>query len=136
MIQRINGIDGMEELEKILNRTQMDSPEVLQRVDQILDDVRLRGDSALLEYTKMYDGHELENLRVTREEIEEARENIDPGLRKAMENAIENITRFTKIRLTRASLSRRMISFLDNWSTRSKGLEYMSLVELHPTRQL
>ncbi|WP_409227137.1 histidinol dehydrogenase [Gudongella sp. SC589] len=96
MIQRINGIDGMEELEKILNRTQMDSPEVLQRVDQILDDVRLRGDSALLEYTKMYDGHELENLRVTREEIEEARENIDPGLRKAMENAIENITRFHK----------------------------------------
>ncbi len=96
MIQRINGIDGMEELEKILNRTQMDSPEVLQRVDQILDDVRLRGDSALLEYTKMYDGHEFEDLRVTREEIEEARENIDTGLRKAMENAIENITRFHK----------------------------------------
>lgn len=94
MIQRISGFDGIEALERILNRTQMDSEEVLQRVDQILDDVRLRGDGALVEYTKMYDGHGLEDLRVTREEMEQAKRNIDPDLRKAMENAIENITSF------------------------------------------
>src|SRR5690554_2916472 len=94
MIQVINGIDEIESLEKILSRTQMDSKEVLLRVDEILDEVRIRGDEAVLEFTQMYDGHGLKDLKVTREEIDRAKERIDDDLKSAIRNAIDNITSF------------------------------------------
>lgn len=94
MIQIINGIDEIEKLEGILNRTQMDSQEVLDRVDEILLDVKERGDKAVLEYTHRYDGHSLGQLKVSPEEIEKARKRIDENLRSAIERAIENISRF------------------------------------------
>ncbi len=94
MIKKINGMSEIESLEKILTRTQMDSKEVLQRVDDILEEVRLRGDEAVLKFTQMYDGHGLSSLQVTKEEIKRAKRNIDDGLKKAIENAIVNITKF------------------------------------------
>jgi histidinol dehydrogenase len=94
MIQRICGVKELDKLNKILNRTQMDAAEVLERVDQILADVRLRGDTAVLEYTRRYDGNDLNSLRVNKEEIKKARANIDKALLAAIENAIANITRF------------------------------------------
>jgi histidinol dehydrogenase len=94
MIQKIIGIEEIENLEKILTRTQMDSRDVLQRVDEILEEVKISGDKAVLKFTQMYDGHSLSQLRVTRGEFDKAKENIDKDLRTAIENAIENITRF------------------------------------------
>jgi histidinol dehydrogenase len=104
MIQRIDGIVGIKELEKILNRSQMDSQEVLDRVDVILDDVRARGDEALMEYTRMYDCSGLEDIRVTREEIEEAKRRIDGRLKEAIERAIENITSFHRMQVNEGFL--------------------------------
>lgn len=94
MIQKIIGIEEIENLEKILTRTQMDSREVLQRVDEILEEVKISGDKAVLKFTQMYDGHSLSQLRVTKSEFDKAKENIDKDLRTAIENAIWNITRF------------------------------------------
>lgn len=94
MIQRINGTTQLEQLEQILNRTQMESREVLDRVDEILADVRSRGDAAVRDYSRRFDGHDLDDLKVTAEEIEAARRSIDPDLRRAIEHAIANITAF------------------------------------------
>lgn len=94
MIRIINGLTQIDQLEKILTRTQLESKEVLQRVDEILEDVRLRGDAAVLEYSRKYDGHELTCLKVTEAEIAEAKANLDPALKEAIVNAIANITRF------------------------------------------
>ena len=94
MIRIINGLTQIDQLEKILTRTQLESKEVLQRVDEILEDVRLRGDAAVLEYSRRYDGHELTSLKVTEAEIAEARPILDPALKAAIVNAIANITRF------------------------------------------
>ncbi len=104
MIQRIDGVVGIKELEKILNRSQMDSQEVLDRVDVILDDVRTRGNEALMEYTRMYDCSGLEDIRVTREEIEEAKRRIDGRLKEAIERAIENITSFHRMQVNEGFL--------------------------------
>ena len=71
MIQIYQGKKDIDKIEGILTRTQMDSLEVLERVDEILEEVRTRGDKAVVEFTRMYDGHRLDNLRVSREEIEE-----------------------------------------------------------------
>ena len=53
-----------------------------------MDDVRARGDEALFEYTKKFDGAELsaDNIRVTQAEIQEALSQVDPGLLAVMKN--------------------------------------------------
>lgn len=99
MIQIYNGKDDIEKIQSILERTQMDSEDVLKRVDEILEDVRIRGDEAVLELSRMYDRHNLDSLRVTKEEIEKAKKNIDKDLEKAINKAIDNITAFHKKQL-------------------------------------
>ena len=96
MIQIIDGNKEMDKIEKILCRTQMDSKEVLQRVDEILEEVKLRGDEALIEFTQMYDGNKLTQLKVSKEEIIKAKSNINESLKNAIVNAIKNITNFHK----------------------------------------
>lgn len=96
MIRIIDGAKEMEKIEKILSRSQMDSKEVLQRVDEILEEVKRNGDEALLKFTQMYDKNGLTELKVTREEIAKAKANIDEDLKNAIINAIGNITNFHK----------------------------------------
>ena len=63
-------------------------------VDAVLAEVRQRGDAALREYTRRFDGVELENLRVTEEEIETAWASLDPDFIRTLEMAAENIRHF------------------------------------------
>ena len=48
----------------------------------ILDAVKERGDEALFEYTKKFDGADIHssNILVTEDEIKEAYDTVDPGL--------------------------------------------------------
>lgn len=64
----------------------------------IVEDVRRRGDAALLEYTARFDGVALQaqGLRVTQAEIDEALKAVPPGVMKAMERAAANIEAFHK----------------------------------------
>lgn len=94
MIQRINGATELARLEQLLSRTQMDSRDVLDRVDEIIAAVRSRGDAALVEYSRRFDGHDLADLRVSPEEFAEARRTIEPKLYEAIGRAIANITAF------------------------------------------
>lgn len=96
MIQIYDGKKDIEKIEAILTRTQMDSKDVLDRVDEILEDVKTRGDKAVIELSRMYDRHNLDSLKVTKEEIEAAKKNIDKDLESAIRNAIDNITAFHK----------------------------------------
>lgn len=91
MIQIIEGSKEIEKLENIFNRTSMDAEDVLIKVDQILKDVRKRGDEALLKYTQLYDGNILEDIKVNTKEIEDAKKNIRKDLMRAIKNAVDNI---------------------------------------------
>ena len=48
----------------------------------------------LLFSTHMFDGHNLDDLKVSKSEIENAKKNINIDLKNAMKNSIQNITRF------------------------------------------
>lgn len=65
-------------------------------VQAILEDVKERGDEALFEYTRRFDGAELDadNVRVTEAEIREAMEQVEPGLLAVMRTSMENIRRY------------------------------------------
>lgn len=68
--------------------------EVTETVRDILDDVRARGDEALYELTKKFDDVERDELQVSDDEIEAAREGLSADKREAIDNTIENVREF------------------------------------------
>ena len=70
--------------------------DIQRRVQQIVGEVRERGDEALLEFTERFDGVTLapERLRVSTEEVEASVEAIPEELRRALEQAAGRIRRF------------------------------------------
>jgi histidinol dehydrogenase len=73
-------------------------PVIEQRTRAILDDVRARGDAALLELTERFDGAKLtaEQLPVTQAELVAASLKADESLRAAMADAGGNIAMFAR----------------------------------------
>ena len=63
-------------------------------VSEILQDVRRRGDEALLEYTKKFDKVNLTSLQVTQEELQEALQSVKPEFLSVLKKAAANITAF------------------------------------------
>ncbi|MCM3491198.1 histidinol dehydrogenase [Alkalihalophilus marmarensis] len=63
-------------------------------VNAIVEEVRNRGDQALFSYTEQFDGAKLDALLVEESEFLAAYEQLDPGVLKAIREAIENIRDF------------------------------------------
>ncbi len=84
---------GQVPLEDLLIRT-VETSGVSEAVRAIIADVAERGDAALLEYARRFDGAELRTLEVSREEIDRAYARTDPELIRVMETAAENIRAF------------------------------------------
>ncbi len=68
--------------------------EPLAAVQEILADVRRRGDAAVLELTARFDGVELDQLRVPAHEVQAAFAAIDPAVREALAVAAAGIEDF------------------------------------------
>ncbi len=81
-----------EEVLRISRKSPLD--EFIEKVRPIVNAVRERGDEALIEFTKKFDGVRIENLRVEKEEIDRAYELVDDKILDALEVARENIEKF------------------------------------------
>ena len=68
-------------------------------VREILEDVQARGDAALFEYTKRFDGVALENLRVPKAEIDGAAKSLPEGVLEAIQEASVRIRAFAERQL-------------------------------------
>jgi histidinol dehydrogenase len=75
-----------------LNRTTSTDPTVSAVTAAILADVRARGDAALHDLALRFDGVTLADLEVPRNRWRAALAGTAPGLRRAMERSVENIT--------------------------------------------
>ena len=71
-----------------------DNPRVEAIVQEIIADVRARGDAALLELSRRFDSPELTALEVPRELWDEAEAQIEPSLRAAIEASAASIRNF------------------------------------------
>ena len=80
--------------EAFLNRDLRAEEDVSAAVDDILREVRTRGDAALRKFTRRFDGAEPENLRLTEAEINAAAGMVSPSFLKTLEEAAENIRLF------------------------------------------
>jgi histidinol dehydrogenase len=69
---------------------------------RIVEDVRDRGDAALLEYTERFDGVGLREIRVPQAEIDRATKSLSSDLRESFLVAIENVRAFHKREMDRS----------------------------------
>lgn len=70
--------------------------EYSETVQKIVADVKQRKDEALFEYTRRFDGAELDAscIQVTQDEIHEAIKGVEPGLLEVMKRSMDNIRRY------------------------------------------
>jgi histidinol dehydrogenase len=81
-----------EERNRLLERVQQADPgEIGETVAEVVKTVRERGDEALREYTKRFDGVEIDDLQVPAQEFEKAEAELDDDLKDAIRYAVENI---------------------------------------------
>lgn len=92
-MMRILDFDSLSP-EELLNRDIQAEEDVSAAVDAVIEGVRQRGDAALRDYTRRFDGAELTDLRVRAEEFDAAREALDPDFLETLRQAAENIRRF------------------------------------------
>ena len=71
-------------------------------VRPILDAVRQRGDRALMEYARRFDGLTRRSVRVPEAELSAAREGLAPEFRAAVETAAANIRAYARLQMPRA----------------------------------
>ncbi|HEX3142082.1 MAG TPA: histidinol dehydrogenase [Rhizobacter sp.] len=86
--------DFETEFQRVLHWSAETDHAIEERVAGILDDVRMRGDAAVLEYTERFDGLKAASvaaLEITRAELQAAVAAITPQQRSALEAAAERV---------------------------------------------
>lgn len=84
----------MELVERLAARSVALDAELMSVVASIIDDVRVRGDEALIDYTARFDKVELKRLRISEEELRSCAAGVDERVRRALREAIENVRAF------------------------------------------
>lgn len=83
-------------LENLLKRSPNSYGEFEGRVNEIIENVRANRDAAIFDYTKRFDGADInaENILVTEDEIKEAYEKVDEKLLMVIRKALVNIRKY------------------------------------------
>ncbi len=84
---------GVDDMTRVFGRTQLDNTDYIKAVDDIIDDVRKRGDEALFEYALKFDKQTIneQNIQVSEDEFEKAYEAVDKSLVESLRKAIKNV---------------------------------------------
>lgn len=101
MIRRLDTADaGFEAaFAELIARDARAQGEIDSRVGAIIDDVRARGDQALLDYTRDLDGYALDTpaaLEIPATRLQAALNGLDNSARAALETAVARITRYAE----------------------------------------
>jgi len=96
MKTKINIIENppRETWEELLKRPAMDSEFLDRAVEDIFFAVNRKGDQALKDFTRAFDGVEIDKLQVSAEEIYASEKLVSAGLQKAIQAAAANIRKF------------------------------------------
>ncbi len=104
-ILRTNTKETNRIIKKILNRkTLLKDKRLEKKVREIIEDVRKKGNKALLRYTKRFDGVSLssQRLKVSKREIEEAKKLVNRDFIEALKKAYQNIRRYHEKQLPKS----------------------------------
>ena len=81
----------LRDIRRITKRDQAESEDIRKAVEAILADIEQRGDAAVREYTKRFDGVDLDSFLVSPEEIDHAVDIVGPDFMAILEEATANI---------------------------------------------
>jgi histidinol dehydrogenase len=87
------------QVSRLLKRRAARLEEAEQTVRPILEAVRKRGDAAVVEYARQFDGFSRKHLAVPPAEWDAAWQSLDPALRAAFRTAAANIRAFAKLQV-------------------------------------
>src|SRR5688572_12031443 len=87
---------------RLLARRQARLDEAEATVRPILDAVRARGDRALLEYARQFDGFTGRSIRVPGKQLAEAASALPRDFRRAVKTSAKNIRRFAELQMPRS----------------------------------
>ncbi len=90
------------EIGRLLKRRAARLAEAEETVRPILDDVRRRGDRALLEYARKFDGFSGRTVRVAARELQAAEARLTPVFRRAIRTSAGNIRAFAQLQMPRS----------------------------------
>jgi len=108
---RENGFLIIEDMKKIYNPIKSSWPKITERpssdldamedtVNEIFKEIKTKGDSAILKYTDLFDGVQLNNFEVTDKEINSSKMFVSMELTEAIKLAKSNIEKFHKTQKT------------------------------------
>ena len=92
-------IISLDQAQRFITRKAVRLAEAEQIVAPILEDVRKRGDEAVLEYARKFDGLEGADLAVPQSQLKSAVDCVSPEFRKALEIAAKNIREYAELQL-------------------------------------
>jgi histidinol dehydrogenase len=91
----------LEDAQSFITRKAVRLAEAVETVAPILDAVRVRGDQALLEFARKFDGLDGGKLRVSEAELSDASSRISPEFLASLETASQNIREYAQLQLPR-----------------------------------
>lgn len=95
---------AVKQLDRIVQRGLAYSRKELTTVQRILDDVRKKGDTALVDYTRQFDAPDMaiDQIEVHKSEIDQALRVVDRDFKKALNRAADQIAAFHQKQLPRS----------------------------------
>jgi histidinol dehydrogenase len=93
------------ELARLVPRARMDVAAATDTAAALIDDVRARGERALLDQAERLDGVRPQSVRVSAAEVAGAVRGLDPSVRRALELAIERVTAATRAQVPASAVT-------------------------------
>ena len=110
-INSLNYPTDRDEINDILKKNRFNfQDERSKTVEAIVNDLRVNGDEAVFKYTEKFDGAKLEQLLVSKEEIEEAYQIVEEKFISSIRKSIANVKKFHQKQLR------------DNWFDYDQGM--------------
>lgn len=86
---------------RIMRRSQADIDDVIVKVQPIIQDVKARGDKALRDCARKFEGAEIDNIAATEEEFAQAEDALDADLKAAIQHCVRNVKKFHEEQMVR-----------------------------------
>ena len=84
---------------RLVPRAAIDITKAVEQIIPLLEDVRTNGQDAIVKVTQERDGVDPRPIRVSSQELEQALSDLDPKLRKAIEESIERVFKVSRANL-------------------------------------
>ncbi|SUX43686.1 histidinol dehydrogenase [Chryseobacterium indoltheticum] len=98
---KINKYPSKQTWSEFVKRPIIKREEITEIIVEIFSKVKENGDQALIDFNKKFDQAQIENINVSEEEIDNAKRLINGDLKKAIQQAKENITKFHASQITK-----------------------------------